>query len=404
MNLMPEVVFNPMAPGYLENPYESLRQLLTRDPVHWSPQMNAWIVTRHADVSLVLKDPRFGRGAPGVTAEERLAKVPPAILPLARMQENWMLFKNPPVHTRLRGLVNMAFTPRTVERLRPHIQEIVSRLLDAVQDRGRMDVIRDFAFPLSVTVIAELLGVPAEDQAQIKEWSTVLSATIDAATDPGIYVRGAQVAQELAAYLRAVIAERRRQPRQDLISELIAVEEQGQKLTEEEMIATSVLLLVAGHETTVYLIGNGVLSLLKHPDQLQLLRARPELAPSAVEEILRFESPLAVTVRTAQSDLELGGKLIRAGQEAHAILGAANRDPAVFADPDRLDITRSPNNHLAFAVGSHYCVGAPLARLEVQLAFATLLQRLPHLTLVSEQPQWRRSVIFRGLTALPVTF
>ncbi|HLO03356.1 MAG TPA: cytochrome P450 [Symbiobacteriaceae bacterium] len=401
---MPEVDFNPLAPGYLENPYDSYRELLTQDPVHWSNRMNAWIVTRHADVTLVLKDQRFGRGAPGVTAEQRLASVPPAILPLSRMQESWMLFKNPPEHTRLRGLVNMAFTPRTIERLRPHVQGIANRLLDGVQDRGQMDLIRDFAFPLAVVVIAELLGVPAQDQAQIREWSTVLAATVDATTDPGIYVRGAQVAQELSAYLQQIIAERRRQPQQDLISELIAAEEQGQKLTEDEMIATSVLLLVAGHETTVHTIGNSVLTLCKHPDQLELLRARPDLIPSAVEEFLRFESALSVTVRTAQKDVELGGKLIRAGQDVHALLGAANRDPAVFADPDRLDITRSPNNHLAFAVGNHYCVGAPLARLEVQIALATLLQRLPHLALASEQPQWKRSVVFRGLTALPITF
>jgi pimeloyl-[acyl-carrier protein] synthase len=395
--------FNPFSPEFVADPYPFYQKLREIDPVHFMPAANGYFLTRYADVAAVLKDNRFGRELPANPAAHQ--ELPEQLRPLFAMFGNWMLFRDPPNHTRLRGLVNKAFTPRVVDGLRPHIQEIADELLDEMAaDGGPQDLIARYAFPLPVIVIAQMLGVPATDRTLFKDWSSVLARAIDANPSPEELAQGAHVAQQVADYLRDVVNERRRAPKEDLISGLIAAEEQGQKLTEDELLATCVLLLVAGHETTVNLIANGTLTLLRHPAALAQLRATPDLIVSAVEELLRFESPVQSTSRYALQDVELGGKLIRQGQQVIPVLAAANRDPAVFANPDQLDLARPNNQHLAFAAGIHYCVGAPLARAEGQIALGALFQRFANLALATEQVEWRQSLVFRGMRALPVRF
>jgi pimeloyl-[acyl-carrier protein] synthase len=318
-----------------------------------------------------------------------------------------MLFRDPPDHTRLRTLVSKAFTPRVIEGLRPHIQQIVDGLLDRVRDRRAMDLIADLAFPLPVIVISEMLGVPAADRDRFRQWSLDVARSLDAIAlpvGPEVIERGNAARRALADYFRGLIAERRRRPQADLLSGLIAAEEQGDTLSQAELLATCVLLLVAGHETTVNLIGNGMLALLRHPAELRKLGAEPALLPSAVEELLRWDSPVQRTGRITATDVELGGTLIPKGALVSAVLGAANRDPAHFPEPDRLDLARPDNRHLAFGWGIHFCLGAPLARVEGQIAIGALARRLPGLALATDRPEWRESSALRGLRALPVTF
>jgi len=317
-----------------------------------------------------------------------------------------MLFRDPPDHTRLRALVSKAFTPKVIENMRSHIQDIVNRVLDRVQGAGRMDVIADLAYPLPVTVICEMLGVPTEDQGAIRQWSADVAQSLDAIglpTDAEIVTRGRAARRELGEYFRRLLPERRRQPREDLLSLLIAAEEQGDKLTEGELLATCVLLFIAGHETTVNLIGNGLLALLRNPAELARLRTDSTLLQSAIEELLRYDSPVQRTARITNTDVVIDGQTITKGSMVVAAIGAANRDPAHFTDPDRLDIGRRDNRHVAFGFGIHFCLGAPLARVEGQIALGTLLRRMPNLALAGT-PTWRASSTLRGLEALPVSF
>jgi pimeloyl-[acyl-carrier protein] synthase len=318
------------------------------------------------------------------------------------MASKWILFRDPPDHTRLRALVSAAFTPRIVQALAPRIADIAEGLLDEVEPTGSFDLIRDYAFPLPVIVIAELLGIPPQDRMRFRDWSIALGAAIDLRTSPDVYVAASEATGEVTAYLREIVAERRAEPREDLVSALIAAESEGGPLDEEELIAMCVLLLVAGHETTVNLIGNGVLALLRHPEQLELLRSRPDLYDGAVEELLRFDSSVQFTFRYAREDIELRGRSISRGEQVGLVLGSANRDPERFSDPDRLDVTRASLHHLAFGMGIHFCLGAPLARLEARLALETLFRRLPGLRLVEEPLRWRPGIGFRGLEALPL--
>jgi cytochrome P450 len=318
-----------------------------------------------------------------------------------------MLDRDPPDHTRLRGLVSKAFTPRVVERLRPHIQQIVDGLLDRVESAGSMDLIESFAYPLPVIVICQMLGVPVEDRERFKQWGLDIARGLDSILlppDSEVLLRSAASRRALSDYFRELIAKRRASSREDLLSALIAAEEAGDKLSEEELLATCILLLVAGHETTVNLIGNGTLALLRHPDQLQRLREHPELISSAVEELLRYDGPVQRTARIPSEDVTIGGQTIAKGEMVMPFIGAADRDPAQFPDPDRLDIARADNRHIAFGWGIHFCLGAPLARVEGQLAILTLVQRLPKLALATDTPEYRQSLTLRGLTALPVTF
>ncbi len=396
-----EILFDPFLPEFNANPYPFYHRLRAEDPVHLSP-LGFWVFTRYDDCVMVLRDQRFGRAG----FEGFLEQVYGSAVEGDRMPRS-MLFRDPPDHTRLRSLVNRAFTPRVVESLRPRIQQIVAELLDRVQDARGMEVIADLAYPLPVTVISEMLGVPEGDRDSIKQWSADIARSLDAIglpSDTEIVRHGRTARRALGEYFGSLIPERRKHPRADLLSLLIAAEEQGDKLSEGELLATCILLYIAGHETTVNLIGNGLLALLRHPAELQRLRDGPGLIPSAVEELLRYDGPVQRTSRFAHADVEIGDRKIAKGAMVVTLIGAANRDPAQFPDPDRLDVTRPDNRHIAFGFGIHFCLGAPLARLEGQIALGALLQRAPKLALAIENPEWRESQVLRGLKALPVSF
>jgi len=396
---MAEVQFNPIDPEFVADPYPTYHRLRTEDPVHRSP-LGFWVLTRYEDVVGSLRDPRLAKEAIATFVAERLG-ITPVGIGLS------MLDRDPPDHTRLRGLVSKAFTPRVVEVLRPHIQQIVDGLLDRVEGRGEMDLIEDFAYPLPVVVICEMLGVPVEDRDRFKTWGLDIARGLDAVLlgpESEVVKRSSASRMALADYFRELIARRRAEPRADMLTDLIAAEEAGDKLTENELLATCILLLVAGHETTVNLIGNGSLALLRHPDQLQRLRDNPGLIGTAVEELLRFDGPVQRTARIPSADIAIGGKVIPKGDMVMPFIGAADRDPAQFPEPDRLDIGRTDNRHIAFGWGIHFCLGAPLARVEGQIAINRLVRRLPKLALATEAPEFRQSLTLRGLTSLPVTF
>jgi pimeloyl-[acyl-carrier protein] synthase len=391
--------FNPMDSEFVADPYPTYQRLRAEDPVHQSP-LGFWVLTRYEDVVATLRDPRFAK-EPMIAAVAARLGIEPATIGIS------MLDRDPPDHTRLRGLASKAFTPRVVEGLRPRVQEIVDGLLDRVARAGTMDLIEEFAYPIPVNVICEMLGVPVEDQEQFKGWSLDLARGLDSimlGPDSEVAKRSGHARQGLSDYFRSLIAERRRSPRGDLLSALIAAEEAGDKLSEHELLATCILLLVAGHETTVNLIGNGVLALLRHPDQLRLLRERPARIGTAVEELLRYDGPVQRTARTPSEDVTIGDRTIPKGEIVMPFIGAADRDPSQFREPERLDITRTENRHIAFGWGIHFCLGAPLARVEGQIAIDTLVRRFPKLALAVDQPQFRQSLTLRGLTALPVTF
>lgn len=394
------VVYNPLLPEVIENPYPLYHRLRAEDPVHLTP-IGVWVVSRYDDVAFVLRDARFGRAGFEAMYRERFG-VDPTQPGFALS----MLHKDPPDHTRLRGLVNTAFTPRMVERLRPRIQAIVDGLLDRAADRGGLELIEDLAYPLPVQVICEMLGVPVADQDRFRGWSADIARSLDVGTlnpDPVLIARSNVARRELAEYFRGLIAARRRRPQEDLMTALIAAEAQGDVLSEAELLATVILLFIAGHETTVNLIGNGVHALLRWPAELERLRREPALIESAVEECLRYDGPVQRTARDAREDVVLDGRTIGKGQIVVALLGAANRDPAHFPDPDRLDVGRRDNRHLAFGWGIHFCLGAPLARLEGQIAIGTLVRRFPRLALAKDTLEWRETSVLRGLRALPLT-
>ena len=377
---------------FMEDPYPVLRQLREEDPVHWSDSIGGWILTRYDDIVITFKDVSH------YSNEGRLAKAV-EYLP-AESRAEFKVFEDhyrlkslinsdPPDHTRLRGLVNKAFTPRVVESMRPRIQAIVDELLDSVQQDGRMDVIKDLAIPLPATVLSEILGVRKADISLFKAWADDILA-YQGVNKPAVEIlrRGQSAILGIRAYLGELIEEKRRQPSEDLLSQLVAAESEGDKLSESELVNSSITLLVAGHETTTSLIGNGIYTLLRHPDQWQLLQDDPSLLTSAIEEMLRYESPVARQPRLMKQDAEMGGKQMRQGEIAFQMLNAANRDPAYFVDPDLFDIQRQKNRHIAFGVGIHFCVGAPLARTEGQIVFSTVMKRLPRIRLVEEKPDW----------------
>ena len=397
---MADFQFNPMDPEFVADPYPTYHRLRVEDPVHHSP-LGFWVLTRYADVMGMLRDPRLIKEPIAAFVAARFGIAVPPGLGLS------MLDRDPPDHTRLRGLVSKAFTPKALESLRPHIQQIVDDLLAHAAGKGRMDLIEEFAYPLPVRVICEMLGVPVADHERFKQWGLDIARGLDAIMLPPeseVAKRSMAGRHALAGYFRQLIAERRAAPRDDMLSALIATEEAGDKLNEEELLATCILLLVAGHETTVNLIGNGTLALLRHPDQLRKLRENPGLIATAVEELLRYDGPVQRTARIPSEDVTIGGQTIGKGEMVMPFLGAADRDPAQFRDPDRLDITRADNRHIAFGMGIHFCLGAPLARMEGQIAINTLVQRLPKLGLATDRPEFRQSLTLRGLRTLPVAF
>jgi pimeloyl-[acyl-carrier protein] synthase len=405
MSTSDTLAFNPYLTEVHEDPYPLYHRLRADDPVHRSA-LGFWVLTRHADVLAVLRDQRMSRD-PRRSERVELLRSSAEVDELLASEEAApsMLFVDPPDHTRLRTLVNKAFTPAAVERLRPRVEAIVAGLLDRVAGAGAMDVVEDLAYPLPVTVICELFGVPTADRDQFRAWSRELVHLLDPLVASDALERALQARLALRGYLRGLIAERRAHPAGDLLTALIAAEDQGhQQLTEDELVSMCVLLLVAGHETTVNLIANGLLALLRNPGERARLQADAALAGSAVEELLRYDSPVQLTSRHALADLDIGGRRVGAGETVVAVLGAANRDPAQFPDPDRLDLARAPNRHVAFGGGIHFCLGAPLARMEARVAIPAMLTRLPGLELGRQPPVRRATVTLRGLASLPVAF
>jgi cytochrome P450 len=392
--------FNPMDPEFLADPYPTYHRLRAEDPVHHSP-LGFWVLTRYEDVSSVLRDPRFVKEPLAALVAARFGAEVPRGVGLS------MLDRDPPDHTRLRSLVSTAFTPRVVEGLRPRIQQIVDDLITNAEAAGGMDVIEEFAYPIPVNVICEMLGVPVADHERFRGWSLDIARGLDSIwlpPDSEIPRRSAASRHAISDYFRGLIAQRRASPRNDLLSALIAAEAAGDKLSEEELVATCILLLIAGHETTVNLIGNGMLALLRHPAELRRLRESPGLITSAVEELLRYDGPVQRTARVASADATIGGRTIAKGDMVMPFIAAADRDPAQFPEPDRLDLSRSDNRHIAFGWGIHFCLGAPLARIEGQIAIDALVRRLPGLELATHEPEYRQSLTLRGLKTLPVKF
>jgi len=397
---------NLLRPEVRANPYPFYAQLRSQDPVHWDEDMGFWVLTRYADVASAFNDPRFSR-AQGLTGwyQRRPESEQAAAEPVYHAYSKMMTYSDPPYHTRLRGLANKAFTPRMVEQMRLHIQQIVEDLLDAVQVRGRMDVIHDLAYPLPIIVIAEMLGLPAEERQRFKEWSDNLFAVFGLVRrSPNLMEKASQSLTEMTDYVTALSQDRRLQPREDLLTALVTVVDEGERLTQAELVANIGLILAAAHETTTNLIGNGMLALLRNPDQMQKLRENPALVTPAVEEMLRYDNPVQIVYRSATEDVKIDGKRIGQGQLVNLILGAANRDPAHFSEPDQFDITRDESRHVGFGLGIHFCLGAPLARLEGQIAFTTLLRRFPQLRLATDTLEWQEHPTFRGLKSLPVAF
>ena len=378
------VSYNPTARSIKDDPYPTYEKLRSLDPVHRLRLLDAWVLTQYDDVNEVLRDRRrFGR--------ESNDEVP--------AQYRSLLDMDPPDHTRVRGLVSKAFTPRSVAQLESRIHEIVDELLDSIVGRDRVDLMDALAFPLPVIVIAEMIGVPSQDLDRFKVWSDDVALSIEPTVTDEQARRIQESSEQLYQYFEEILEERRHEPRDDLISALLAAEDEGDRLTHDELLATLLLLLVAGNVTTRNLIGNGMLALLRNPDQLRRLRDEPELLNSAVDELLRYDSPVQLDGRFVNEDVEIGGKRIRKGQRVICLIGAANRDPEVFSDPNSLDIGRQEKSHVSFGRGIHHCLGAPLAVLEGRIAFAGLVERFSDIELISE-PEYQDQVVLRGVEEL----
>jgi cytochrome P450 len=399
-----EPLFNPLAPEFIRDPYPHYERLRTTDPMHQSPL--GMVASRHAEASLVLRDKRFGKDY----VERSIRRYGSKIMeePVFRSMSHWMLQQDPPDHSRLRGLVVKAFTARRVEDMRPRIQQIVDQTLDAIIGQGHMDLIEDFAFRLPVTIICDMLGIPEEHREVFYKSSRDGGRLLDPVPlTPEEIAKGNAGNLMAQMYFQQLFELRRKSPGDDLTTQLVHAEEDGSKLSNEELTANIILLFGAGHETTVNLIGNGLLALYRNPDQLALLKANPALITNAIEEFLRYDSSVQSTGRVALEDIEdLGSKKIPKGEAVICLLGSANRDPAVYPDrPDRLDITRPNVRPLSFGGGIHFCLGAQLARIEAEVAIATLLRRLPELKLDdAENPEWRPTFVLRGLKRLPASW
>jgi cytochrome P450 len=390
--------------SFFADPYSTYARLREEDPVHWCEPWGQWVVTRFDDVLAVNKDPQHFSSAGW--EKKFIKQLPPELQQLPHMQRHYgtkvLSMTDPPEHTRLRRLVVRSFTPRVLEALRPAIEQLVDDLLTEAEGAESMDAIAEFAYPLPAIVIGRLLGAPEEGRERFMRWSkTIVDFVGTGHADEARARANEETLAEFRAFLEPLIEDRRARPQEDLISILASTDELGERLTDDEIVSTCIVLLFAGHETTANLIGNGLLALLKNPDQLELLRAEPERMPAAVEELLRYDSPVQRNRRLAMGDMMFGGKQIAGGDSVLVFMGSANRDAARFADPDALDITRAPNPHMAFGHGIHFCAGAALTRLEAPIALRALLDRFPNVRLADDfSERWHRNITFRGLQSL----
>ncbi len=389
----------------VQDPFPAYAWLRDHDPVHWSEHLNAWAVTRYEDVVAIFDRPAVFSADRFRKLDERYASQRPAVRAVAEVLGHWLVFRDPPDHDRLRGLLQSSFTPKQLESSRERIQRTVDALLDRVVARGSMDFIRELAFPLPAMVIAGLMGAREEDLEPIKAWSDRLAAYLGGAVDErDNFAEASAGIAGLVDYFRAVLRERERQPRDDLTTLMLRAEHEGDRLTRDEVVANCILLLFAGHETTTNLLGNGLFHLLRHPAQAALVRGDGSLLHAAVEELLRYDGPVPATVKIATEDVPWHGRTIRRGDMVVPFMASGNRDPRQFPDPDTLDVRREPGRHLAFAAGIHYCLGAWLARLEARVVLDTVFRRLPGLALATGESRWKPMLFLRGLEALPLTW
>ncbi|MCA6093844.1 cytochrome P450 [Streptomyces sp. SCA3-4] len=395
--------FEPWSPRFVADPYPGYARLRAAGRIHWFAPSRQWLVPHHADVRALLRDRRLGRTYLHRFTHEEFGRTPPPVAhePFHVLNGNGLLDLEPPDHSRIRRLVAKAFTPRRVDDLAPTVRRLAGELVTGLLGEGGGDLIAAVAEPLPVAVIAEMLGVPAADRPLLRPWSADICGMYELNPDEETARRAVRASAEFSAYLRELIADRRARPGDDLLTALIGAHDEGDRLTEQELVSTCVLLLNAGHEATVNTTGNGWWALFRHPAQLAALRADPALLPGAIEELLRYDTPLQLFERWVLDDIEIGGTLVPRGSEVALLFGSAHRDPARFADPERLDVTRADNPHLGFGAGIHYCLGAPLARIELQAVFGALLRRVPQLRLVAE-PQWKPGFVIRGLRELLV--
>ena len=395
--------YEPGSPAFIADPYPVFARLRADHPVIHDPATDQWLVSRFADVGALLRDRRLGRSYVHVATHEEFGRTPPPAWqgPFHDSLRVQLIDMEPPDHTRLRRLVSTAFTPRTVEALRPRVTELVEGLLSAARERGEFDLLADVIERLPVAVIAELLGIPAADRPLLRPWSADMTLMFELSRGEDDERRAVRATIEFSDYIRRLIRERRAAPQADLLGQLAQVGEAGDRLSEDELIATAILLLNAGHEASVNGAANAWWTLFRHPDALAALRAAPGLVPTAVEELLRYDTPAPMFERWVLEDIEIHGVTIPRGQELALLFASANRDPAAFPNPDGLILDRSPNPHLSFGAGIHYCLGAPLARLELAILFRAILEQMPTLELVAE-PAWKPRFVLRGLQALPV--
>lgn len=395
--------YDPTDPATIADPFPAFARLRESHPIHWSEPVKGWVLLRYADVRAATLDPKM--------SPDRLRpffhRMPPEERERVRDLEHyltaWAVFRDPPDHTRLRGLMNKAFVSRALEGLRPRVERIVDDLIDQMRGRERIDAIADFAYPIPATVIMDILGVPRGDIVKVRDMSHAIALFIGSAVStPDKYAKAQAGTKAMADFFRDLVRERRARPKDDMVSALIAAESGGDMLNEDEIIGTCILLLFAGHETTTNLMGNGLAALMRFPGELERLRQDPGLVEDAVEEFLRFDGPSGAITRVAREDMEIGGHKVRKGQRIFAMANAANRDPRQFDGPEGLDVGRKNNRHLAFGHGVHFCIGAPLARLEGQIAFAALTKRLRRIEPDFARLEWLDSIVFRGVHALPL--
>ncbi|MFC9629403.1 cytochrome P450 [Streptomyces mirabilis] len=395
--------FDPWNPEFLANPYPAYAELRERGRVHYYEPTDQWLVPHHADVSALLRERRLGRTYQHRYTHEDFGRTapPPEHEPFHVLNDHGMLDLEPPDHTRIRRLVSKAFTPRTVEQLRPYVDRLANELVAGLVAAGGGDLLTDVAEPLPVAVIAEMLGIPESDRAPLRPWSADICGMYELNPSEETAEKAVRASVEFTEYLRELIAARRKEPGDDLISGLIAAHDEGDRLTEQEMISTCVLLLNAGHEATVNATVNGWWALFRNPDQLAALRGDRSLIPTAVEELMRYDTPLQLFERWVLEDIEIDGTTVPRGAEIALLFGSANHDPKVFASPESLDLSRSDNPHISFSAGIHYCIGAPLARLELAASLGALLEKAPMLALAAE-PERKPNFVIRGLEGLSV--